>query len=798
MITDVHIFSPGVQTSAQGVTREFTKKDLKQVASSYEPQRHEAPIRIGHQDDDKVPSWGWVKNVKMKGDDLYAEVEFSPLMEDYVKNGLYRKVSASFYSPESNINPEPGNWSLRHVAMLGAQPPAVKGLKGFAYAEESEEDGVLDFAVSLSPEAVFDKELGPTLKVDQGPLEVLKDKLNEARSEMTSDENGKQELEAQAEEQIEAVQGQEFAEAKKKKAPGKMGAEDAEEELDDDDDTVESKEKNTPGKDFDKDGDDSESDRKEFMDAKKKAIKKSMDEDTSDNKESDAKKDKKMAAKDVKEAAFDKKKGKGKRAGELMADADQDNKDADVDEENDFASGCGKKSYKEGEDEDMEFKGKKSYKEGKKDYSEIVVPEGYDIEEYKEGFQQACSAYVEALEIGGDVEYSEDEDVSPSFDAGVKAGLEYAEAESLRDGKASSVGSAKHDDKCCDEDEEAEGEGPVASKVKKQPKDGECCEGDAGEYEEPTFDPTNKKGSTKKRGTDNLNSSDVGVKETVPYSEEEDETLHAEKKVTVKAKEETADGRNKVGKAGESGKTDRNEIGKTSAEAGTGTAQARAKKGTSAAQDKARATTGKDGQQEADRKKTGKASPQDEKDRGESISLGGKPGSGSAVKKPQVRVMYVGKKGGAPAKANFSESTDFSELTARLEALEAQNAKLVQEKAAAEKRAHRMQIEEFAESIYASGRLTEAVVEQEGLVDYIEGLEYGTLEFAEGESSATKLMDILAALPAQVSFDEFAGGSSADIIPFESMDPHEKAVHLAKEEGLDYAEALKKTLFSAE
>ena len=798
MTTDVHIFSPGVQTSAQGVTREFTKQDLKQVANSYEPQRHEAPIRIGHQDDDKVPSWGWVKNVKMKGDDLYAEVEFSPLMEDYVKNGLYRKVSASFYSPESNINPEPGNWSLRHVAMLGAQPPAVKGLKGFAYAEESEEDGVLDFAVSLSPEAVFDKELGPTLKVDQGPLEVLKDKLNEARSEMTSDENGKQELEAQAEEQIEAVQGQEFAEAKKKKAPGKMGAEDAEEELDEDDDSVESKEKNTPGKDFDKDGDDTESDRKEFMDAKKKAIKKSMEEDSSDNAESDAKKDKKMAAKDVKEAAAAKKKGKGKMSGELMADADQDNEDADVDEENEFAD-CGKKSYKEGEDEDMDFKGKKSYKEGKKNYSEVVVPEGYDIDEYKEGFQQACSAYVEALEIGGDVEYSEDDDVSPSFDAGVKAGLDYAEAESIRNGKASAVGSAKHDEKCCDEDEVAEGEGPVASKVKKQPKSGASVDGDVGEYEEPTFDPSNDKGSKKKRGSDTLNSSDVGVKETAPYSEEEeDETLHAEKKVTVKPKADSADGRNVVGKAGDTGKTGRNEIGKTSAEDGTGTAQARAKKGTSDQQDKARATTGKSGTQEADRKKTGKASPQDEKDRGEAMSLGGMPGSGSAVKKPQVRVMYVGKKGSAPAKANFSETTDFSELTARLEALEAQNAKLVQEKAAAERRAHRMQLQEFTESIYASGRLTEAVIEQDGLVDYIEGLEYGTLEFAEGESSATKLMDLLAALPAQVSYSEIAGGASDDMIPYDSMDPHEKAVHLTKEEGLDYTEALKKALFSAE
>ena len=67
MIKDIHIFSPGVQTSAQGVTREFTANDLQQVAESYEPDVHEAPIRIGHEDNDKVPSWGWVKDVKMKG-----------------------------------------------------------------------------------------------------------------------------------------------------------------------------------------------------------------------------------------------------------------------------------------------------------------------------------------------------------------------------------------------------------------------------------------------------------------------------------------------------------------------------------------------------------------------------------------------------------------------------------------------------------------------------------------------------------------------------------------------------------
>ena len=89
------------------------------------------------------------------------------------------------------------------------------------------------------------------------------------------------------------------------------------------------------------------------------------------------------------------------------------------------------------------------------------------------------------------------------------------------------------------------------------------------------------------------------------------------------------------------------------------------------------------------------------------------------------------------------------------------------------------------------------MIDQEELVDYMEGLEYGTLEFAEGETAATKLMEILAALPSQVSFSEVAAFNK-DEIPMENLDPHERALRLSKEEGMEYSEALKKTLFTAE
>ncbi len=323
-IVDVHIFSPGTQTSAQGVTREFTKQDLKQVVESYDAGLHEAPIVIGHEMNDKVPSWGWVKGVKMKGTDLFAEVEFTPQMGGFINDGLYKKVSASFYSPESKINPEPGKWSLRHVAMLGGQPPAVKGLQGFAYSEL--EDGVVDFAtgvdVKLNPESVFDDELGPTLKEDQSPLAQLKTTLDEARTEMAKEEQIKAEAEEtlqEVQQEVEAKGQEEFAEETKKAPKGKMGAEDADEEVSEDEaDEAEEKSSKKPknfkegcgskkrnykeedaehaekkmdpvGKadgDIDNDGDEDSSD--EYLKKRRAAIKAKMKDDKSDNAEEDS------------------------------------------------------------------------------------------------------------------------------------------------------------------------------------------------------------------------------------------------------------------------------------------------------------------------------------------------------------------------------------------------------------------------------------------------------------------------------------------------------------------------------
>jgi hypothetical protein len=353
-------------------------------------------------------------------------------------------------------------------------------------------------------------------------------------------------------------------------------------------------------------------------------------------------------------------------------------------------------------------------------------------------------------------------------------------------------------------------------------------ESDEREYEEPTFDPMNKKGSTKKRGSDGLNSSDTGVKTTKGSEIFYDEENHAElpdggsenrdtskgatdskkyksktRKVKVTVNGENTYGRFTVGQPeGDSGLTGRSKVGKAGsspAEGGEGFGRYSVAKNGEQEADRMSSVPARSSEQAEDRNSTGKSKSGDFGGLAHTkmVNTGGPSGSGSAIKSPRIRVMDI-KAGQTPKQVAMEYSEQFSELTDRLAQLEAANAQLVREKQAAVKHAHRLQLEDFAEALYAHGKLTAAVMDQTELVDFMEGLEYGTLEFSEGESSATKLMDLLAKLPSSVSFSEIAGGFNEDAIPFENLDPHEQALQISREEGLEYSEALKRTLFTVD
>ena len=141
------IFRPGKHTASNGVTLEFSEDMLRAAVEGYDPTLHEAPIVIGHPKDNH-PAYGWVKGLSFAEDGTIVaspgevDAEFSEMVEA----GRYKKRSASWYLPDAPNNPKPGTLYLRHVGFLGAQPPAVKGLKDVSFA--GAEEGVVEYVES--------------------------------------------------------------------------------------------------------------------------------------------------------------------------------------------------------------------------------------------------------------------------------------------------------------------------------------------------------------------------------------------------------------------------------------------------------------------------------------------------------------------------------------------------------------------------------------------------------------------------------------------------------------------------
>lgn len=144
MNTSIEIFRTGSHTATSGKVLSVSGDDLASVAASYDPAKHEAPIVIGHPSA-AAPAYGWVAGLRVEGDRLVADAaQMDGDFAEAVRDGRYKKVSASFYLPDAAGNPTPGKLYLRHVGFLGAQPPAVKGLRQVSFSEA--EAGTLEFA----------------------------------------------------------------------------------------------------------------------------------------------------------------------------------------------------------------------------------------------------------------------------------------------------------------------------------------------------------------------------------------------------------------------------------------------------------------------------------------------------------------------------------------------------------------------------------------------------------------------------------------------------------------------------
>ncbi|QXL84099.1 hypothetical protein KUD94_12795 [Comamonas sp. NLF-1-9] len=172
----IEIFRAGTHRDDAGRSHTFTRAQLQEIADSYNRELREAPLTVGHPRDN-LPAYGWVARVYVNErgnlaiDPAQVDVQFAEM----VKAGRFKKRSASLYPPDAPHNPTPGKWYLRHVAFLGAQPPAVAGLKDIGFAEYGALDEALNFSQPAGePAPVQPPEESPMSEQEKAELEKLR------------------------------------------------------------------------------------------------------------------------------------------------------------------------------------------------------------------------------------------------------------------------------------------------------------------------------------------------------------------------------------------------------------------------------------------------------------------------------------------------------------------------------------------------------------------------------------------------------------------------------------------------
>ena len=123
----IEIFMGGTQKDSVGRTHDGDAM-IDRALSHF--KAGEAPLVFGHPEDN-APAYGWVSDLRKaaRGGMNFLEAKFDQVpdaVRDLVREGRYRHRSASFRR----------DGSLRHVGLLGAVAPAVKGLAPLKFEED--------------------------------------------------------------------------------------------------------------------------------------------------------------------------------------------------------------------------------------------------------------------------------------------------------------------------------------------------------------------------------------------------------------------------------------------------------------------------------------------------------------------------------------------------------------------------------------------------------------------------------------------------------------------------------------
>ena len=110
----------------------YSEADIQQLADSYDPAKHEAPVVLGHpKPASGAPAYAWVSKLKNVAGTLMAKLhQVEPAFRESFLAGRYKKRSIALYKSAD------GKYGLRHLGFLGADVPEVKGLADAAFSQE--------------------------------------------------------------------------------------------------------------------------------------------------------------------------------------------------------------------------------------------------------------------------------------------------------------------------------------------------------------------------------------------------------------------------------------------------------------------------------------------------------------------------------------------------------------------------------------------------------------------------------------------------------------------------------------
>lgn len=128
----VQIFAAGDHVASNGEKVTITEDNLNTIATNYNEVLttgtfgERAPAIKGHSHDSSDPAWAWLSEVKVVGEKLFGK--FDNVVAEFEKQIEDRQ----FYNRSISIDKD---FNIKHVAFLGAVPPAVKKMDDFAEGE---------------------------------------------------------------------------------------------------------------------------------------------------------------------------------------------------------------------------------------------------------------------------------------------------------------------------------------------------------------------------------------------------------------------------------------------------------------------------------------------------------------------------------------------------------------------------------------------------------------------------------------------------------------------------------------